>query len=68
MSRFSDIDIPIDCPSCGRKIKKRLSQLGNGRSIHCSCGQRITVQGSGFSSFKRNLDQLDRTLKRFGKQ
>ena len=68
MSRLSDIDIPIDCPSCGRKIKKRLSQLGNGRSVLCLCGQRITVQGNGFSSLKRSIEQFDRSLKRLTKR
>ena len=67
MSRFSDVDISIGCPSCNRKIKKRLSQLGHGRTHRCLCGQRITIEGSGATTVKRELEKLERTIRRLGR-
>ena len=64
MSRLSNLEITIDCPSCRRKIRKRLSQLGNGSSFRCVCGQSIRVNGNGFSDTKRAMERLERSLKR----
>ena len=64
MSRLSDMDVPICCTSCGRQLKKRLSQLHNGSTHRCPCGQRITISGTGATDYKRGLDKLDRELKK----
>lgn len=67
MSMFSDQELSIDCPSCHRKIKRRLSQLRNGQSFRCACGQSIRIEGDGATKAKRELEKLERTLRRLGR-
>lgn len=67
MRRFSNPEVSIDCPNCGRPLRKRLSQLGNGRTFRCLCGTQIRMKGHGATDVKRSLDKLERTIRRISR-
>ena len=58
------LEIEIKCPSCNRKFKQRLDQMGNGRRKRCICGGEIKFVGNGGPSAQRALDKFQRDLKR----
>lgn len=68
---FDNAEIPIECANCGRKTKKTVAWLKNHTDFTCSCGTRITIDASQFiremKKVDKSIDDLKRTLKRFGK-
>lgn len=65
-----DIDLDLDCPECGSTVKVTSAQVAAQRTVRCRRGHAIKLQddGGGFRKVQRSLDDLDRTLKDFGKK
>lgn len=64
---LDDAEIPIPCPKCGRKTKKRIGWIQTNSNFTCVCGTRITLEAN---QFRREIDKvnnafgdLQRTLK-----
>jgi len=73
MSGFLDnqtIDIP--CPGCGKKASKSVGWLKANHNFTCSCGAVVNIDTSKFKSgiagAEKNLSDLERTLKNFGRR
>lgn len=62
-----DIDIPIKCPRCGKQTKQRLARLKDGAEFTCSCGATFKVDGDGFASAQKGLDDLIKSIRKIGK-
>lgn len=58
-------DVP--CPGCKRKVKIKLSQMAANKSVRCPSGHTINLTGDDAKQAKKALDDLERTLKRYGK-
>lgn len=70
-SIFGNKEISTNCPMCKSPMKIKLNQVGT--TIHCPfCKKSIDLKaGNNFNSNKKSIDkslnQLNRTLKNFGK-
>lgn len=62
-----DIDIPITCPSCSRKLTKKLSSLKANTELACACGQRFKVDGKEFERAAAALKDLSKSLNKLGR-
>jgi hypothetical protein len=62
-----DLDFDFDCPNCGHKMKIRVEEMYPGNSKTCLCGCEIRFTGDDARKVQRAIDDLERTLKRFGK-
>ena len=72
--RIDSLEVDIPCPQCEAQNKVSLGQIEREETIQCSnCGVAINLRdkdGSvrrGTRDIQRALDDLDRTLSRFGK-
>lgn len=73
--QLDSIDVDIPCPNCGAENKVTLAQIKREESINCiGCGAVIHLKdkdGSvkkGTRQVQNALDDLDRTLRRFGRR
>ena len=62
-----DVDAPIDCPGCGAKVNVKLSDWAANKTMKCPSGHEIKLEGKDAKEAKKALDDLERTLKNFGK-
>ncbi len=64
-----DIDIDLDCPGCGGKLKVTAAQVSRGATVRCPRGHSIKLkdEGGGMRRAQRALDDLDKTIRDFGK-
>jgi hypothetical protein len=67
MNASANLNIDLQCPSCRRSIKRSFRSLGAGTSLRCSCGTVIRIQGNGFTSAQRSMDQLNREFQRLNR-
>lgn len=72
--RIDSLEVDISCPECKAQNKVSLGQIEREETIQCSnCGIAINLRdkdGSvrkGTRDIQRALDDLDRTLSRFGR-
>ena len=65
---MKDLTLDITCPGCGKKHRRSFRSLGRGTRVRCSCGSVIKVQDDGFRQAQRQMDGLDRELKRLNRQ
>jgi len=62
-----DLDLPLKCP-CGNPIKIQARDAAPGPRLTCSqCGATITLTGDDMRQAQEALDDLRRTLERFGR-
>lgn len=66
-SLSSTTKIPVKCPKCGHTTKKPLSELKPQATFTCACGTTITVNGDGFESAGKSLDDLQKTIAKLGR-
>lgn len=61
--------IETACPDCGGKVRFTLEDAGAQRTVRCSRGHSVKLhdQGGGARKMTKALDDLDKTLKKFGK-
>ncbi len=72
MGAFSDAKLEISCPGCGHKISKTVGYLKSHSSMTCpSCGRTIRLENRdfrrGIDSAERQIEDLKRKLKKFGR-
>ena len=65
---MKDLNLDLTCPSCGRRHRRSFRSLGRGAQVRCSCGSIIKVQNDSFRQAQRQMDGLDRELKRLNRQ
>jgi ribosomal protein S27E len=61
----------VDCPACGRgKVKFSLSDVANRRTVRCTRGCQVKMEDEGGNARRaqREVEKLDRTLKRLGRK
>jgi DNA-directed RNA polymerase subunit RPC12/RpoP len=62
-----DLEIPMECPKCHRKLKFQARSLTAGSSRSCpGCGTSIVIKGDGFKKTQDALDDLKQTLGKLG--
>ena len=59
---MNKLEIDIQCPSCGRKIKQRVDRMHSGASRRCLCGCNINFTGDDGRKVQRELDKFERDL------
>ena len=60
-----NLELTIECPSCGDKIAKNLGWLQNHNQLRCSrCGTGITLAGDELAELRKMVEQLDVQLSR----
>ncbi|KPZ67245.1 hypothetical protein BCU84_19490 [Shewanella sp. 10N.286.51.B7] len=63
-----NIPIDIDCPGCNRSIKLNVNEMVPGKKINCgNCKAEIEFTGDDGRKVQRELDNLERALKKLGK-
>lgn len=64
-----DLDFTIDCPECGGNIKVTTRDVAQGKTVRCSRGHRVPLEdhGGGARKAQKAMDDLDRTLRDFGR-
>ncbi len=64
-----DLPLEMPCPQCSGKVRATMSDVAQQRTKTCSRGHRVELvdQGRGARNVQRELDKLERTLKRFGR-
>jgi hypothetical protein len=63
-----DLEVPIDCPGCGKKVGITARQAAPGKVFKCSCGASIVIKGDGGQRAQTAIDNLLKTISRFGKR
>ena len=61
------LEAPVICPKCNKSHKVKFDNMRPGKSILCSCGATIKFEGDDMRKAQKAFDQLDKTLKNFGK-
>jgi len=73
LDAINNQEIEHDCPSCGKKIKFTLKQLGTGATIKCRyCRDDIKLAPDNkskreYRDMQKAVKNLENTLKNFGK-
>jgi hypothetical protein len=65
-----DLEMKVNCPGCDRPFNLKVTEMVPGRSKRCPYGCGATLQFSGDDGRKTQaaLDDLGRTLRRFGRR
>lgn len=59
----------IKCPKCGHSLNKSLTELKANAHFACPhCGAAIKIQGRGFESAGRGLQNLAKAAARLGRK
>ena len=61
---FLNQEIEFSCPECGRKLKAKLRDVKSRKSVRCSCGAVIKLEGKGFEEPLKALRKLEESLKK----
>ena len=67
MDKNFNATLLITCGSCSRKTKVPLKQATPNKKIKCSCGDEFILSGDDLRKMQKSFDDLNRTLKKFGK-
>lgn len=64
-----DLDLDIDCPECGAKIKTTIGAVAAQKTVRCRRGHHVKLidEGRGMRSAKRSLDNLDKAINKLPK-
>lgn len=60
---FDNTPIEFKCPECGRKLKSSVGAARRSRTVRCSGGHSVKLEGA---QFDKQLRDLTKTLRRFG--
>lgn len=62
---LDDAEFEFSCPECGRTVKTTVGAGRRNRSIRCSSGHTITVDGSQLDRATRDAERsLDKVMRR----
>lgn len=68
LDRAHNAILTLTCPKCGRRQKKKARDLVAGVTVSCACGETSwTFADSELASIQRQINDLKRVLKNFGK-
>ena len=61
--------IEVPCPECGSTIRTSMDDVARQRTVRCARGHSVKLvdNGGGARKFNRALDDLERTIKKFGR-
>ncbi len=62
---FLNQEVEFLCPKCGKRHKAKLRDVKNRKSISCSCGTVIQLDGKGFEKLLESLRKLEKSLNGF---
>jgi predicted Zn finger-like uncharacterized protein len=62
---FLNQEIELSCPECGRKFKVKLKDVRNRKSVRCTCGTTIKLEGKGLEKLLKSLRELEKGLGSF---
>ena len=54
--------LPIPCPECGRKVKKRIEWIKRNKQLICICGLLSHLTRNNFSPLSKELKKSSRSL------
>ena len=63
-----DLQADVKCPGCSRMLKIPVKTMRPGSKHHCQCGAEISLTGDDGSKVQKAMDDLERTMKNFGKR
>lgn len=65
-----DLEANVKCPNCGKPIRVKVREMVPGRSRACphQCGATIRFTGDDGRKVQKALDDLERTIQRFGRR
>lgn len=65
-----DLPLEVPCPQCGSTIRAAMIDVAQQRTKTCSRGHRVELvdKAHGARKAQRELDKLERTLKRLGRK
>ncbi|NCT90145.1 hypothetical protein GXB85_04150 [Cellulomonas sp. APG4] len=65
-----DLDFKFDCPECGRSVKATVAEVGRQATKRCPNGHSIKLVDKGGDARRAQsaMDDLERSLKRFGRR
>ena len=64
-----DLEFDFKCLNCGHKMKIKVKEMYAGNTKTCRfCGCEIHFNGDDGRKAQRALEDLERTIKRFGKR
>jgi hypothetical protein len=58
----------LTCPNCGRTVTVKIKEVIPGRSKRLQCGCTITFAGDDGRKVQRELDNLERELKKLNRK
>ena len=62
------LEMNINCPGCGRRLRQRVDQMRPGRSRVCpGCGLTLRFQGDDGRKTQKALDDFGKGLNRISK-
>ncbi len=65
---MKELEAEITCPSCHKGIKIKVKEMIPGHTKNCpSCGLTISFSGDDGRKAQKALDDLQKTLKSFGR-
>jgi DNA-directed RNA polymerase subunit RPC12/RpoP len=67
MATKDELELPIECPGCSKKVSKSVRELVKDPSIACECGARIRLPDDTVKQMAAALDNLDKSLGRLKK-
>ena len=62
-----DLTVQIRCPGCGRTLQVKVRDMVPGRVRHCGCGCVIRFDGDDGRKVQREIDQMERELKKLSR-
>jgi hypothetical protein len=65
---MKDLTTTIRCPNCNRTLYVKVKEMVPGRTKSCICGFVIRFQGDDGRKVQRELDKLERQLKRMNRK
>ena len=54
--------LPIPCPECGRKVKKRIEWIKRNKQLICICGAIIALDTKQLFSTIKGIEKSSRSL------
>jgi hypothetical protein len=66
-----NLSTEINCPGCEKEIKVEISQMFPGNTVDCpnpDCNSKIEFEGEDGRGVQDSFDDLEKTLKNFGKK
>lgn len=57
-----DVDVPVTCPNCRRKLTKKISWLKAHPKFDCACGTRISFRPEDIAAGARKAADIGKAI------